>query len=779
MAGGDYVFIPVYPGGNDSYIYNIPCSHTGGIHWYHAHHHPSVQLHVGGGAAGAIIIEDDANAEGLPDWYTNMRELIFFINHIDSHFFNYGYPDRTQAQKDNQLILKLIPNNKDLYIVNGEYQPTVCQTINEWIRYRFIQTEIRDPQRYKIGNNNDCILKLLARDGIIIQNPPRDVGNIVWLSEASRADVAIMCIEGIHSITAINDNFGDIIIAYIHVEGEPITPIELTPFQPIRPHYLRDLSTAPVANSISMQMFHDGIVINNGIKQKFGQHATPWFQGVNNFKINSVNEFTLTAQPIGIGYWHPLHMHINHFQIINGPPNNQLPVSWQQHLVPPIEYQQVGDFVDTLWGPGVVRFQVDLWGGPLLVHCHRLEHEVGGAMGSFIIEDGCDAMYNDFSATNTCTFDSNCAPTLEPTTGYPSMTPTSNPSIGTLNPSFQPTIEPTIKPTDFPSEIPTYIPTYEPTHRPTYIPTNIPTKTPSINPTVYPSITPSNNPSNIPSLYPTLLPSINPSITPTQYPSVFPTYNPSIEPTYIPTLYPTNEPTLLPTLYPTSRPTIQPTNNPTDWIPMYLTCGNEITGAYDNKIIYFQISLPYNGNLIFDASDSDFKMKALTAFEKDNINGGFVISTNKNILRINNLTIGDYFFSIEGRKDNYGIFNVIITCEELLNKEAIILLSTDVIMYAEIKSDNFIINHIVGIYAIIGVLSFGLCLLIVCNCFIYLRSKCKKEGRSKSGHMRVSTEISNIFGKNSINMNTPVDTNDINDYQEDEIINIVQELTAP
>eukprot|EP01084_Bolivina_argentea_P076259 138184_1 len=216
LEPGDNILHSILPGTNYTYTYNIPCNHSGGIHWYHSHHHPSVQLHIGGGAAGTIIIEDNKINEGLPNWYTQMRELIFFITHIDAYFINWGYPLRTATQIYNQKILKLFgTNDNDLYLVNGKYQPIICSQFNEWIKFRFAQTEIRNPQKYKIGNNNnDCILMLLARDGIIINNPPRSVGNIVWLSESSRADVAIKCIIGIHNITVLtSDGNNNITIA--------------------------------------------------------------------------------------------------------------------------------------------------------------------------------------------------------------------------------------------------------------------------------------------------------------------------------------------------------------------------------------------------------------------------------------------------------------------------------------------------------------------------------------------------------------------------------------
>eukprot|EP01084_Bolivina_argentea_P224993 380323_1 len=55
---------------------------------------------------------------------------------------------------------------------------------------------------------------------------------------------------------------------------------------------------------------------------------------------------------------------------------------------------------------------------------------------------------------------------------------------------------------------------------------------------------------------------------------------------------------IFPQLHPTNEPIIQLTNNPTDWIPMQLIFDNELTGAHDDKIIYFNIFLACHGELM-------------------------------------------------------------------------------------------------------------------------------------------------------------------------------------
>ena len=56
---GDNVFHVVEPGTEFTYQYDLPDDHAGGTFWYHAHHHGSTALQVGGGMAGVMIVEDE------------------------------------------------------------------------------------------------------------------------------------------------------------------------------------------------------------------------------------------------------------------------------------------------------------------------------------------------------------------------------------------------------------------------------------------------------------------------------------------------------------------------------------------------------------------------------------------------------------------------------------------------------------------------------------------------------------------------------------------------
>lgn len=64
-------------------VYTLPCDHAGGTFWYHPHHHGSTSLQMGGGAMGALIVEDRVQVHGIPDQIADMPELVVTIQEMD------------------------------------------------------------------------------------------------------------------------------------------------------------------------------------------------------------------------------------------------------------------------------------------------------------------------------------------------------------------------------------------------------------------------------------------------------------------------------------------------------------------------------------------------------------------------------------------------------------------------------------------------------------------------------------------------------------------------
>merc|ERR1712032_471630 len=124
-------------------------------------------------------------------------------------------------------------------------------------------------------------------------------------------------------------------------------------------------------------------------------------------------------------------------------------------------------------------------------------------------------------------------------------------------------------------------------------------------------------------------------------------------------------PTPAPTLSPTPGPTVQPTGSPTTPSPTHpgeLICGDHVQGQYNGVPLNVEVRMPYDGDMTFDATGSDFEIASITAHDS----AGDELSdtdASPSILTVHNLMhSGDYFFVISGAHAGTGVFDFVIQC---------------------------------------------------------------------------------------------------------------------
>eukprot|EP01083_Nonionella_stella_P001272 3703_1 len=115
----------------------------------------------------------------------------------------------------------------------------------------------------------------------------------------------------------------------------------------------------------------------------------------------------------------------------------------------------------------------------------------------------------------------------------------------------------------------------------------------------------------------------------------------------------------LPTPKPTPQPTPDPTSRPTD--PNQSTCGDNVSGSYHGVPVTFIVTIPFEGDLTFNAASSSFVVTDIEAFTKLNM----ILATdidNDESLTLFGTPAGDYKFIINGDGTQSGIFEARITC---------------------------------------------------------------------------------------------------------------------
>ncbi|KAJ1422813.1 Cupredoxin, partial [Ochromonadaceae sp. CCMP2298] len=340
----DNVLMSIEPGTQYTYSYTVPDDHAGGTHWYHAHHHGSTAIQVGGGLLGAIIVADEEDE--VPAAFWGMDELVLLIHNVPvsdllSKFLSTTGDALYESGRNSVL------GGTTFCLVNGQYQPTATVSAGEWTRLRVIFSGLETTLELQMTSDSaSCEWQLLARDGIYVSPAPRTFGDTMFMAPGSRADVKV----------------AQSTILSITVEASTITMEDLPLFTPNRPNYLATVNdyASPVDTTIVFGGAAASCTINSG----------QWVAGgysVGSMESGSVQRFTMQGEDK-----HPFHVHVNSFQLAG--------------VTDATGYYTSGDWGDVLYEFTDVTissyyFPVDTFVSKAVIHCHFLPHEDLGCMG--------------------------------------------------------------------------------------------------------------------------------------------------------------------------------------------------------------------------------------------------------------------------------------------------------------------------------------------------------------------------------------------------------------
>jgi len=398
----DDIFAMIEPGASAAYQFAIPSNHMGGTHWYHPHNHHATAIQAGGGAAGVLIVDDPVGY--LPTEYSSMTEKVLFIS---GHNLVTLQNIATAAQSTLMTSAATDAQNSNLdtnvFLVNGQLGPSMTVSSHAWYRLRMVYAAVEQTLELTIVGDATCQTQLLAKDGVYLNTIPRAVTTI-YLFPGARSDIALACTCTTYPCTSrLESNAGggrrlqqmggggggpgtgggDVVtVSVMEIivtdSGAASTPsLPTTTLQ--RPCYLANLQSATVANA------NKGTLALNGAGRKVewnGQGTSMTYQAIHansgtmstwpalaSFAVGSIYEIAVT----GAG-GHPLHLHINPYQIFDLDAN-----------AGGGGYFQVGDWHDTLMLTAggnqlTVRMNTDTFTGKMVIHCHILEHEDEGMM---------------------------------------------------------------------------------------------------------------------------------------------------------------------------------------------------------------------------------------------------------------------------------------------------------------------------------------------------------------------------------------------------------------
>jgi FtsP/CotA-like multicopper oxidase with cupredoxin domain len=363
VGSADNMLVMVPANGTYRYSFQIPANHPAGLFWYHEHVHGLVTNHVSRGAAGMIYI---ANAHTDRVAGLGIRRRLMLLQQA------YFAPDlRTVISDDGER------DDPDLALslINGALMPDIAMRPGE-------------PQVWCLLNGSTSAFYLLrleghtfdviADDGVPLR-APRLAQPTLMLPSGKRLEVIVRATARAGTYRLSYDQFDQGVdtwpqksVATVVVDGAAWSGPDHPGVDTSTP--ASDLSTTSVPPER-----HRTIVLGvdrsvpEGEFGRFTINGHAWDPAISEWTstLGTVEEWFIrndTEQD------HPFHVHVNPFQITR----------IDDRVVPFDGYQDTA--IVPRFGSMTVRTRfTDFVGGPVLMHCHILDHEDMGMMTRFEI----------------------------------------------------------------------------------------------------------------------------------------------------------------------------------------------------------------------------------------------------------------------------------------------------------------------------------------------------------------------------------------------------------
>jgi FtsP/CotA-like multicopper oxidase with cupredoxin domain len=347
----------------------LPDDHPAGNYWYHPHRHGSVAAQVASGAAGMVII--GGALDDVPEVKDAVERILVFQAPVAG----------ANGLLENEEPIWALTAERD-FLINGQFRPRI------YIR----EGEV---QHWRVLHAGDAQFLPLRIDGLEIHEIGRD-GNplyaaeqveVVDLAPGNRVNVLVKALTR-GNFTLVRPAFDqgaqpmpELILADIFViaaddpriasdvpfgSAVPTGPLpDNRVLVDIADEEITDRRTFILGVSEVKGFFHDTVFTINGESYSPGRDDVVT-------KLGAVEEWTLVNTT---PYPHPLHIHVNPFQLteINGMPAKGKP------------------WLDTVAVPaaGSIKFRTRFldFPGRFVMHCHILPHEDTGMMININIKD--------------------------------------------------------------------------------------------------------------------------------------------------------------------------------------------------------------------------------------------------------------------------------------------------------------------------------------------------------------------------------------------------------
>ncbi|MFE7631369.1 multicopper oxidase family protein [Kocuria sp. NPDC057446] len=374
-ANGDNPFVSIGPGESFDYEFVLPEDHPPGTYWYHPHHHGHVADQIAAGLYGVIVVED-------PDPVPVARERVLVVS--DLTLDGSGEPAEVSPPQ------RMMGREGETVLVNGQVRPEATAAPGERELWRVVNA---CPSRYLRLSLDGQELRLSGRDAGRLTEPVELTE--VALAPGNRAELLVDAREGTSRLTAAPVDRGSMagMMGGAMPGDGPGTdePVDLLTFQvtgdrvrdpgPVPPGpSLRDLRDEPPAARRTLD-FAMGMGMGMGMGGTMGGMRGPGAMASftidgrgfdpertdQQVRAGTVEEWTLVnSSPMD----HPVHLHVWPVQVVTEGGREVPEPRWLDVVNVPA------------FGEVTVRVAFDDFTGRTVYHCHILDHEDLGMMGT-------------------------------------------------------------------------------------------------------------------------------------------------------------------------------------------------------------------------------------------------------------------------------------------------------------------------------------------------------------------------------------------------------------
>lgn len=358
---------PILPNRERIYRFKIP-ENSAGTYWYHPHPHHLTSKQVARGLAGVFVVKAKKDA------LSHLKEQDLMISDLRL--------DEKAQIPENTLADWVDGREGEFVLINGQFQPQI--TFNEAQRIRiynccaarYLNLRIQGAEFILVGTDGGLLEQAQTLKELFL-NPASRVEVLIKPTQKGKFKLESLYYNRNKMLTKESQNsivLADISLQYTLNE----IPQTLRKFEPLKPPKAFKEITMSEANMVVMQGLKPGNEkeIKTALASMFQLNAKSFDMKRTDLysKLDEVEEWVIINNS---DMDHPFHIHGTQFELISSKLNA---------VVTKASFRSLRDTINIRSNEEVRLRMVQNFTGRRMYHCHILEHEDLGMMGSLEVQ---------------------------------------------------------------------------------------------------------------------------------------------------------------------------------------------------------------------------------------------------------------------------------------------------------------------------------------------------------------------------------------------------------